>query len=112
AELRAIADALLGTADIIPRAEQMEAEFEALILKAMGRHVSSVLLTVVTPIGTSVKFLKQVLPEMLDLTDRATWQQPAGDLTGEWPPVTAIDVQRPLRSTYPTGAWGGGEIRE
>jgi hypothetical protein len=111
-ELRAIADTLLGTADIIPRAEQMEAEFEALILKAMGRRVSSVLLTVLTPIGTSVRFLKQVSPEMLDLTDRATWQQPSGGLDREWPPVDAIDPLRPLRSTYPTGAWGDGEVRE
>lgn len=110
-ELQGIADALLGTTDIIPAPAQMDAEFETIIERTMSKQVGSVFMQVLTPLGAGVKFFKQVSPEMLDLTDKVTWQQPVG-AANQWQTVTAIDPTRPLVSWYPTGAWGGGEERE
>jgi von Willebrand factor type A C-terminal domain/von Willebrand factor type A domain len=87
AELRRIADALLGTVDIIARPEEMAADFRAITERAMGRGTADVALRVWTPQGAEVAFVKQVAPTLVDLTDRAT-------------PVD------PLTADYPTGAWG------
>lgn len=111
AELREISDALLGTTDIIPEPSQMDAEFEAIVRRTMSKQVGSVFLQVMTPLGASVRFFKQVSPEVVDLTDKVTWRQPAG-LDHDWRTVTAIDPGRPLVSAYPTGSWSGGEDRE
>ena len=75
------------------------------------KQVGSVFLQVMTPLGASVRFFKQVSPEVVDLTDKVTWRQPAG-LDHDWRTVTAIDPGRPLVSAYPTGSWSGGEDRE
>lgn len=111
AELQGISDTLLGTTDIIPDPSQMTAEFEAIINGAMRKRVGSVLLSVLSPVGGEVKFLRQVSPELLDLSDRVSWQQPVG-ARGAWESVHAVDPKRPLVSVYPVGAWGDDEERE
>jgi hypothetical protein len=111
AELQGISDALLGTTDIIPSPMYMGAEFEAIIERRMSKQVRSVMLQVLTPVGGRVRFLKQVAPEMQDLTDMASWMQPgAGD--GEWRPALRPDPSRPLLAHFPTGAWSYGETRD
>jgi len=85
-EIRRIAQALLGTVDIIPRPEQMEAEFEAMMRRAMARGVADARLRVWSPLGSQVVFVRQVAPTVEDLTSR---RAPVDDLTGD----------------YPTGAW-------
>src|SRR5438093_5853878 len=89
----------------------MTAAFEAIMAGAMSKRVGSVLMSVLTPVGAEVTFLRQVSPEVLDLTDRATWQQPTGP-DGEWQEVSAVDPSKPLVSVYPMGAWGNDEDRE
>ena len=110
-ELQGISDTLLGTTDIIPDPSEMAAAFEAIITDAMSKRVGSVLLCAMTPVGAEVNFLRQVSPELLDLSDKVTWQQPTGP-GGLWQNVTAVDPARPLTSTWPVGAWGNGEERE
>lgn len=87
AELRRIANALLGTVDIVADPGHLTADFEAMMRQAMGKVVAGVTLRVWTPQGASVESLNQVSPELLDLTGSRT---AVNDLTGD----------------YPTGAWG------
>lgn len=92
-EMRRIASALLGTVDIIPKPEEMEAEFTRLTLAAMGRRVGSVELRLWNPKGSEIEFVKQVAPTLEDLTVTA---KPVNDLTRD----------------YPLGAWSGNEERD
>ena len=92
-QLRKIAGKLLGTVDIIPSPAHIEADFRSILEKTLSKTVSDVSLRLWTPQGASVKFCKQVSPEILDLTSRAR----------------ALSPQ--LRE-YPTGAWGKGEARD
>ena len=92
-QLRAIAGRLLGTVDIIPSPVQIEADFQAILQKALGKDVSDVFLRLWTPQGARVKFCKEVSPEIVDLTGRAR------------------EVKPQLRE-YPTGSWGKGETRD
>jgi hypothetical protein len=85
-EIRRIAQALLGTVDIIPEPAQMQAEFEAMMRSSMARGVANADLRVWTPQGAQILFVRQVSPTVEDLTTRRT---PVNDLTG----------------AYPTGAW-------
>ncbi|GHF67144.1 hypothetical protein FHX82_003745 [Amycolatopsis bartoniae] len=87
AELRRIADALLGSVDIVAEPEGLEADFRAMAETAMGKEVADVALRLWTPEGATVKFVKQVEPSLLDLTGRRV---ESGPRTGD----------------YPTGAWG------
>ncbi|MDR1432279.1 MAG: VWA domain-containing protein [Propionibacteriaceae bacterium] len=87
AEIRQIAQALLGTVDIIPNPAKMGAVFQELMSKSMARGVSSAELRVWIPQGAQVMFVKQVSPTVEDLTRRGT---PLNQLT----------------MSYPTGAWG------
>jgi hypothetical protein len=87
AELREIASTLLGDVGLIREPEQMEADFTEMIERAMGRAVNDVALRVWTPQGAAIRFVKQVVPTIEDLTARRTG---VNDLTGD----------------YPTGAWG------
>jgi hypothetical protein len=109
-ELQSISDALLGSTDIIPYPWQMDDEFEAIMEQSMGKQVGAVQLRVLTPMGGSVQFLKQVSPEVQDLTRKVSWQQPAPG--GTWRSVESVDPALPLVSVYATGAWGGGDERE
>ncbi|MEL6981494.1 MAG: VWA domain-containing protein, partial [Actinomycetota bacterium] len=81
-EMRKIATALLGTVDIIPRPEDMEAEFTRLTEQAMGKQVGSVALRLWTPKGSVNEFVKQVAPTLEDLTPAA---QPVNPLTNDFP---------------------------
>jgi hypothetical protein len=86
-EVTAIASALLGTADIVADPAALSADFTQIMEATMGKEVADVALRLWTPVGTQIKFVKQVAPTVVDLTDRRTEAGPrAGD--------------------YPTGSWG------
>ena len=86
-EVTGIASALLGSADIVADPAALAADFTQMMEKAMGKEVADVALRVWTPVGTTIKFVKQVAPTVEELTDRRTEAGPrAGD--------------------YPTGSWG------
>lgn len=87
AELRRIATALLGTVDLIPKAEQMPAVFETLMRRSMGRGVAAAELRVWAPQGAQVLFVRQVAPTVEDLSTRRA-------------------EVNPLTGAYPTGSWG------
>ncbi len=86
AEIRRIAQALLGTVDIIPRPDQMRAQFQEIMRASMARGIADAQLRVWTPQGAQVLFVRQVAPTLEDLTDRRT-------------------AVNPLTGDYPTGAW-------
>jgi hypothetical protein len=86
-QLRTVASELLGTVDIIPEPSQMAAEFRRLMEAAMGRAVASASLRVWCPQAATVNFVRQVAPDVEDLTAKAT----------------ALD---PRTHQYPLGAWG------
>jgi hypothetical protein len=92
-QLRHIAGKLLGTTDIIPSPAQIEADFRAILQKALAKTVSDVALRLWTPQGAIVKYCKEVSPEIVDLTTRAK-------------------QTKPQVREYPTGAWGRGESRD
>jgi hypothetical protein len=86
-EVTGIASALLGTADIVADPAALAADFTQMMETAMGKEVADVSLRLWTPLGTEIKFVKQVAPAVEDLTARRTEAGPrAGD--------------------YPTGSWG------
>ncbi|MGW4248426.1 VWA domain-containing protein [Nocardia sp. NPDC004722] len=93
AELRKVSSALLGTVDIVADPRDLVADFQAMTTAAMGKTVADVSLRLWTPRGATVRFVKQVAPDLLDLTGRRT---ETSTQTGE----------------YPTGAWGGAESRD
>ncbi|MEV7974915.1 VWA domain-containing protein [Streptomyces sp. NPDC086519] len=86
-EVTGIASALLGTADIVADPTGLAADFTQMMETAMGKEVADVALRLWTPVGTTIKFVKQVAPTVEELTERRTETGPrAGD--------------------YPTGSWG------
>ncbi|MFG2117849.1 VWA domain-containing protein [Streptomyces sp. NPDC048710] len=86
-EVTGIASALLGTADIVADPAGLAADFTQMMEAAMGKEVADVALRVWTPVGTTIRFVKQVAPTVEELTGRRTEAGPrAGD--------------------YPTGSWG------
>ncbi|MFE5185418.1 VWA domain-containing protein [Streptomyces sp. NPDC056628] len=86
-EVTSIASALLGSADIVADPAGLAADFRGMMETAMGKEVADVALRVWTPVGTTIRFVKQVAPTVEDLTGRRTEAGPrAGD--------------------YPTGSWG------
>jgi len=87
-ELRRIATTLLGTVDIVARPSGLAEDFVRMMSHAMDKAIGDVALRVWTPVGAEVRFVKQVAPEMRDLTGTAL---PAG-------------VQQ--TRDYPTGSWG------
>ena len=89
-ELRKISDALLGTTDIIAHPSEMEAEFRALTKKTMEKAVTNVALRLWTPKGSDLEFVRQVSPNLDELTDKAE----------------AVDA---LSKDYPLGSWADGE---
>jgi len=92
-QLRKIGNRLLGTTDIIAAPAQIEADFQAILTKALGKSLSDVSLRLWTPQGANVLYCKEVSPEILDLTRRAR-------------------QLKPQVREYPTGAWGKGESRD
>ncbi|MFF7964478.1 VWA domain-containing protein [Streptomyces sp. NPDC007903] len=86
-EVTGVASALLGTADIVADPARLTEDFTRIMESTMGKEVADVALRVWTPVGTRIKFVKQVAPRVEELTDRRTEAGPrAGD--------------------YPTGSWG------
>lgn len=86
-ELRKVASALLGSVDLIADPADLEADFRAMTQTSMSKALADVKLRVWIPRGANLRFVKQVLPAVEDLTGRRTESGPqAGD--------------------YPTGAWG------
>jgi len=87
AELRRVSTALLGTVDLIADPAAMAADFEQLMQKAMSRGVAEATLRVWAPQGSQLLWVRQVSPNVEDLTSRAI-------------------QTNPLTSSFPTGAWG------
>lgn len=87
AELRRIASALLGSVEFIRDTNDLAADFRAMTEAAMGKAVADVALRVWTPKTATLKFVKQVMPSVDDLSGKRVESAPqAGD--------------------YPLGAWG------
>ncbi len=86
-ELRMVASTLLGTADGLEDPGELPAAFRAMTESAMGKAVAEVSLRVWTPAGATTRFVKQVYPQVEDLTARRTQVSPR-------------------ICDYPTGAWG------
>ncbi|MFI0240112.1 VWA domain-containing protein [Streptomyces sp. NPDC016845] len=86
-EVTGVASALLGTADIVADPAHLASDFTLMMETAMGKEVADVSLRLWTPLGSEIKFVKQVAPTVGDLTDRRT---EAGVRAGD----------------YPTGSWG------
>ncbi len=110
-ELLGISDALLGTTDIIPAIDDLDQELERIVRQSMARRLGRVSLHFLTPVGAELVALRQVSPELLEMSSMATWMQPDAR-SGEWLTVTSIDPGRPVMSLFPTGAWSPGEQRE
>jgi hypothetical protein len=86
-ELRHISSALLGGFDIVAQPADLAADFAAMTSAVMGKGVADVALRLWTPKGAAVRFVKQVDPNVEDLTDKRT-------------------ESGPLRGDYPLGVWG------
>ncbi|XVQ11232.1 VWA domain-containing protein [Spirillospora sp. CA-255316] len=91
AELRKISSALLGTFLDVPDPQDLEDDFRDMTAAAMGKRVADVVLRVWTPQNARLRFLKQMVPTVEDLTGRRSGSGQIGD--------------------YPLGAWGA-EDRE
>ncbi|BEL02396.1 VWA domain-containing protein [Actinoplanes sichuanensis] len=87
AELRKIADKMLGTVDIVARPTELTAAFQQMITAAMGKTSADVQLKVWTPVNASVRFVKQVEPQVADLTGKRV-------------------EDGPRAGRYPLGSWG------
>jgi len=70
AELRTIADDLLGTVDIVAHPDDLVADFRAMAASAAARQVDRVGVRVWTPAGASLRFFRQVAPHIVDLGGR------------------------------------------
>jgi von Willebrand factor type A C-terminal domain/von Willebrand factor type A domain len=87
AELRKIAASLLGTVDIVAEPSALDADFRSMMNATMAKLTGGVALRLWTPKGARVRFLKQVSPEIVDITGKRT----------------AVDDRT---ADYPIGAWG------
>lgn len=70
AELRKISAALLGTVGIVAEPAGLAADFETIMQTAMGKEVADVMLRVQVPQTARVRFVKQTVPTIEDLTGR------------------------------------------
>jgi len=94
-QLRKISSALLGTVDIVPDPQGLEAEIVAMTDSAMSKTAAGMHLRLRPAPGTRIRFVRQVDPAMEDLTGRGT--TPADETAAQ---------------DYPTGAWRPGETRD
>lgn len=90
AELRRVAEALLGTFDFVRDQADLPEYFRRLTQTSMSKTVAEVSLRVWVPQAAVLKYVKQVSPTLLDLTGKRA------------------DVN-PLTGDYPTGSWGAEE---
>ena len=86
-ELRKIATAMLGTVDIVARPQDLAEAFEQMMTAAMGKTSADVQLKVWTPVNSTVRFVKQVEPQVADLTGKRV-------------------EDGPRAGRYPLGSWG------
>jgi hypothetical protein len=86
-ELRSIATRLHGTVDLIRRPEEMEADFRAMTAQSMSKALAEVCLRIWTPADAKVHFVKEVHPNLDDVTH------------------LRVDVT-PQIGDYPTRPWG------
>ena len=86
-ELRKIATAMLGTVDIVARPADLTAAFQQMMTAAMGKTSADVQLKVWTPVNSTVRFVKQVEPQVVDLTGKRV-------------------EDGPRAARYPLGSWG------
>ena len=86
-ELRDISSALLGTVDLIAEPERMPEDFRQMMRTSMARGVADAQLRVWAPQGAELLFVRQVAPNIEDLSTRA------------------VAVSELVRD-YPTGSWG------
>ena len=91
-EVRKITSALLGGFLDVPDPADLEADFLAMTRTSMSKQVADVSLRVWTPQQAELRFVKQMVPAVEDLTGRRV---ASGPQTGD----------------YPLGAWGS-ENRE
>jgi uncharacterized protein YegL len=82
-----IADVLLGSAVGLPDPRKLSGEFRSITEAVMGKAAADVTLRLWTLPSVRLRFIKQMYPRIIDLTDRGT---PAG----------------PQLTDYPTGQWG------
>ncbi len=87
AELRMVADRLMGTVDIVADPSGLTADFAAISERIMGLEHSQVELRVWTPQGVTTEVFTQVAPEVLAMPGHVSTDQAA-------------------TRDYPTGAWG------
>ncbi|CAM3691637.1 vWA domain-containing protein [Smaragdicoccus niigatensis] len=86
-ELRPIANAMLGTVDIVAQPAGLVDDFTAIVSAAMSKTQADVRLRLWMPAGARLNYLKQVAPDISDLTaKRVEVNARSGD--------------------FPTGAWG------
>ena len=105
-EIRRIAQALLGTVDLIPDRDEMRAQFAQIMATSMSRGVADAQLRVWAPQGSQVTFVRQVLPTVEDLTTRRT---PVNDLTGDFPTGAWSDESRDYHVSVRLPARGIGQ---
>jgi len=105
-ELRGIASALLGTVDIVADPDDLAEDFRAMISSSQSRSVPDVKLRLWTPQGAVIESVRQVAPEVLDLSSSGTASGPQAHdfLLGGWAPGEVRDYH--LRVTVVPGAVG------
>lgn len=90
AELRKVADALLGTFDFVRDQGDLAEFFRRITQTSMSKTVAELAMRIWVPQTATLTFVKQVSPTLIDLTGKRT------------------DVN-PLTGDYPTGSWGAEE---
>jgi hypothetical protein len=105
-EMRGIATALLGTVDIVADPEDLAADFRAMINSSQSRALPDVHLRLWAPQGAVIESLRQVAPEVLDLTATGTSSGPLTTdfLLGGWAPGESRDYH--MRVTVTPGGVG------
>ncbi len=87
AELRTISSALQGTVDLVADPADLADDFRTMMASSMRKEVGDVMLRLWTPVGATVRFVKQTAPTLVDLSPHRI---DSGQQTGD----------------YPTGSWG------
>ena len=106
AEIRKIAQTMLGTVDIIGNPAQLGAVFAELMRNSMARGVANAELRVWIPQGAQVLFIRQVSPTVEDLTHRGS---PVNQLTMSYPTGSWADEERDYHVSIRLPAKTGGQ---
>lgn len=81
-EVRRIAEGLLGSFELVRSPEELAAQFVQMTRDSLSRSSADVHLRVWAPQGARLVTVRQVLPELVELTGRRTQVTP---LTGDYP---------------------------